>query len=1174
MILSFPSPQSLSLAINSGTIPAEVTTSPCSASIDPSGSMTVEASFRLTKAAKAELASKGIEEVKRHIGAEVDYSCWLQLIPTVAEPGVPAISQLAPVLFELPDEKTLSEFVSEMLRLGNDRQSFRHVAGEDSGTRILLRVIGPPYYTLLRAIERFSDGPSGITAFVERAPRVWVELGQLHPLASKVVLADGQMLLIAAPRNWTFTADASFRNVYEILDFPLPHAPVAYADRGPGDAITIPIRLTAGNTTDVPEFWVLPSEGIDSLDAFVRDADERLLRRLRFAVATTPNGTVQYVLNVAPSKQSPPVLSLPGLVGYKPYWKLPNLFVPVGQRLHPPLRRETVRKLLADDPDQAHWLSPESSGRFVPHTIPFDAFRPLDEWVNYIIERDREPIAAWIAASTFDFDSFVCHDSGPKSGGGGGKGGKATPTAESATGRTEPTVTSKAKPKTPVAKKSDTYASSEPPQSVGTRTPSEWELRRNQLEEQFLGDATGELDSAERTSLWPDLADCYAALNSKDDAAISYAHAIWNQSSETRTLASRWLRAESGLSTLTAEQFDPLLKVEPVAADLRIFAAAVLASLQEPWFGTRREAVQKYLTDNEARMSTRAAWLVASALARQSGADVLGLARARDRILSRLFESGLHPERDMPTFLRFAGLKNSDRARVVREKAHRIYASVRKWVVGGITTKGLSTKIDQVHTPVFVDYVFAYCFARLQDAETTAQILTKISREILPPPNPETEIFRRFAVPIIADGYRYRIDQALAGKSHSGKLPDSFRISFEKLLNTKEPSEVATAEKKPSTSSKPLEFSNLKPPAQMKTGILNPYKHTGYCLTRLFEQSRILEPQERKDPSTFNNISKDWEKKLQSLEYTNSPDQFEQIVRSLLTRKNNPVNEPPIPHFPVLLKAIPFSGRAREPFAIELIEMVPSVIETEKNQPAEVSLKQGQMLERSLLVAAHFDRRDLVTKLVDLFIRLVHEKPEIPKYHLINAFGCAGLITLRKLGMSDVIERMLNQLGDEILKGQSVDQLKANFAKDPKAWSTCLQALLVLAAGWFTFDLIEPAKAILDTAEKEIHPLIASLTEQEIPALIKAYVTALGFAPVDFGLERIERFFEKTDPSRLPNGLTTAPLYSKRHLDVVEAVVLAIVKDDGGQALGGRRWRDEDEYLVRKRIHEDVRRGS
>ena len=58
------------------------------------------------------------------------------------------VGEKTPVLFEL-EEGQLAEVATEILRLGNDRQSFRWLdaAGE---SKALLRVIGPPYYTLLR----------------------------------------------------------------------------------------------------------------------------------------------------------------------------------------------------------------------------------------------------------------------------------------------------------------------------------------------------------------------------------------------------------------------------------------------------------------------------------------------------------------------------------------------------------------------------------------------------------------------------------------------------------------------------------------------------------------------------------------------------------------------------------------------------------------------------------------------------------------------------------------------------------------------------------------------------------------------------------------------------------------------------------------------------------------
>ena len=62
------------------------------------------------------------------------------------------------------------------------------------------------------------------------------------------------------------------------------------------------------------------------------------------------------------------------------------------------------------------------------------------------------------------------------------------------------------------------------------------------------------------------------------------------------------------------------------------------------------------------------------------------------------------------------------------------------------------------------------------------------------------------------------------------------------------------------------------------------------------------------------------------------------------------------------------------------------------------------------------------------------------------------------------------------------------------------------------------------------------------------------------------------NPGRIANGFTTAPHYSRFHLNLVEDVILAVVSDDFALGPAGRRWLDDDEYLVRRRIHADMRR--
>src|SRR5204862_7357022 len=99
---------------------------------------------------------------------------------------------------------------------------------------------------------------------------------------------------------------------------------------------------------------------------------------------------------VRPSTEPPPQLVLDA-EPYSPYPTFDNLYVPCGTRLHPVLRRDAVRRLLADDPGQINWLRPDPArrGAFVPERLPDEAFRPLADWGDYVLDHDRQALSHW-----------------------------------------------------------------------------------------------------------------------------------------------------------------------------------------------------------------------------------------------------------------------------------------------------------------------------------------------------------------------------------------------------------------------------------------------------------------------------------------------------------------------------------------------------------------------------------------------------------------------------------------------------------------------------------------------------------------------------------------------------------------------------------------------------------
>src|SRR5262249_59130682 len=90
------------------------------------------------------------------------------------------------VLFDLPGGQQLARMATEILRLGNDRQSYRWLEEttgrkDENDVRVLLRVVGPPYYSLLRAPD--PKRPAATRAFIEKSigSRLWVQLRHTPP---------------------------------------------------------------------------------------------------------------------------------------------------------------------------------------------------------------------------------------------------------------------------------------------------------------------------------------------------------------------------------------------------------------------------------------------------------------------------------------------------------------------------------------------------------------------------------------------------------------------------------------------------------------------------------------------------------------------------------------------------------------------------------------------------------------------------------------------------------------------------------------------------------------------------------------------------------------------------------------------------------------------------------
>jgi hypothetical protein len=901
------------------------------------------------------------------------------------------------------------------------------------------------------------------------------------------------------------------------------------------ECLTVPLGLAPGGGNEPAELWVLPGDSAGQLDELVRSADDQLLGRLSFGVGQAA-GRQTVVLRARPSKLPPPVLALEGAWEFRPFQRLPNLFLPCKLGLHPPLRRDAVRKLLAEDPEQITWLYPHPDGTFTPESLPDQAFRPLADWIDYVLDHDREALQAWIQSAQFDFERFVCPDEKQPE--------KITHRAERdprpRTRAAEPSGGG-AKPDGPAREKRARNAAAEgatPLFELADSTPSELEKRKKALEDQFLA-LEGTLDAPERLALWPQLAGVYAALQNSADATVCWVNALWEGGRDAAKQATAWAHAEwHGMTGRRfAAQLDQLLvRPQPSPPDLRALAALVIRACYqerpEPALLARLNDVRQHLQRHEGLLPVRAVWLAWAAVGKLSGGDVLALARARDRLLERLYRGGLSVELDLPSFLRFTGSRSSERFRAFRDWfltlperigqwVHALYAQAPTWP---------TTPAKPRDTEGYADLILAFGLARVGEA-TESRRCQERARELLGKCDPvHTWLLEAFG---------HRIEQARDGRPPGGPLP-----------------------------------------APLLEGLEGMERLPRYSIEKLREYSRILEPEGKLEPHRrFLHHTEELDRRLNELPDLIDRREIEEEIRELL--RAHAGEGAAGKRAQVVLKGVELAPRVGQAFALALLERVPEAdavfareaasLEPQaasdpkaSTRTAQLLVQRAALLEKAVFVAAHFGQSAQVQVLLGLLRevvgRLGASEEELALEALATLAG-QSFRGLRRLGLRDEIHGLLEHLTG-ILRGGGgpADLLQA------RRGSVVLRCLLHVAAGWLYFGRDEEARPLLETARALLYQ--GGLSSIPQIRLACAYVSALGQAPVELALRSIDELFGRLH--RLHDGFASNSHYSLAQLSVVEAVVLAVVSEDFALGTTARRWLDEEEFLVRRRIHRDL----
>lgn len=442
-----------------------------------------------------------------------------------------------------------------------------------------------------------------------------------------------------------------------------------------------------------------------------------------------------------------------------------------------------------------------------------------------------------------------------------------------------------------------------------------------------------------------------------------------------------------------------------------------------------------------------------------------------------------------------------------------LHAAVRKW-----------TEHIPVNLP-YVDLMFAFGYATLGDRPRAAA-LAEDARKVMVVPVPETwQDQKHFEATVSAvvsgflfKAFRHRIDRALAGRPHTGPLSTEVMATLDEITNRAHAG-----------------------------GTNNPYLRAEHVIDKMRAVHRLLEPDLRVDPYVY------WTKDLSAtgraffeLSQIREPVELGSRIRALC-KDGISGTDTHQTQFLVLYEVLPLTRQVGEELAVEVLQRVPGALihlpRPDRREPPDLAKRQGELLERALFLAGHFNRPDLVKTLVASFVELVRGKDGEAQFRFVNGAAGQCLRTLRKLDMPGELDRFLMLIRDEVLHGATVAELRATHAGQPELWASVLQTMLHLAVGYAATGHPDRAAPILEAARFELlDPKAVRLPPKEYTALACAYVAALAEGPSETGLTRITELFREMPPRAITNTWTTAQYYSRFHLVLVEAVVFAVCR--------------------------------
>ncbi|WP_164016882.1 hypothetical protein [Pyxidicoccus trucidator] len=316
-----------------------------------------------------------------------------------------------------------------------------------------------------------------------------------------------------------------------------------------------------------------------------------------------------------------------------------------------------------------------------------------------------------------------------------------------------------------------------------------------------------------------------------------------------------------------------------------------------------------------------------------------------------------------------------------------------------------------------------------------------------------------------------------------------------------------------------------------------------YKVDRLRQSSALLEPSERLDPArAFGRGARDLRgEEFAALRDIKDAGKVAAEVEALTARATAPKLAAPERQRLLggLLDTLPRLPPAR---ALPLLDRLVGALE---GLPGEA---QGLLLGDALTLAALFGRADRAMALAGRLRKVLAAlPPESP------AWG-QGLLGLSLRG--------LRRVGLSREAGELVDAARGLLTR-PK---TPLPAQLGVAAGLAMLGRAGEAAPVFDRAFDSLTAAKGALPERL--ALTRSLAGALAHAPVEVAMPGLARLSEQL-PS-VTDSYNTNSHFCLSVVELADALVLGHVEVGQGTGERARSWLDEDEFLVRRRIHREL----